>query len=90
LWPKLHNERKAQDSECQWCAVSHGRDGVPAVHNTLKEALEAHRREQKGKKEAEEQKKKKDEDKRDSEEQDKSREEADGDEERLEEEEVDN
>lgn len=52
----------------------------------LKEALEAYRREQKGKKEASEQKKK-DKDKKDSEEQDKSREEEDEDEERLDEEE---
>lgn len=61
----------------------------------LKEALEAYRREQKGKKEASEQKKK-DKDKKDSEEQDKSREEEEEDEERLdeddqnEEEEIDN
>lgn len=52
----------------------------------LKEALEAYRREQKGKKEASEQKKK-DKDKKDFEEQDKSREEEDEDEERLDEEE---
>lgn len=52
----------------------------------LKEALEAYRREQKGKKEASEQKKK-DKDKKDCEEQDKSREEEDEDEERLDEEE---
>lgn len=62
----------------------------------LKEALEAYRREQKGKKEASEQKKKDKDKKTDSEEQDKSREEDDEDEERLdedeqnEEEEVDN
>lgn len=47
----------------------------------LKEALEAYRREQKGKKEASEQKKK-DKDKKDSEEQDKSREEEEENEER--------
>ena len=54
----------------------------------LKEALEAYRREQKGKKEASEQKKKDKDKKTDSEEQDKSRDEDnDEDEERLEEEE---
>uniref|UniRef100_A0A673UV12 DNA polymerase epsilon subunit 3 n=1 Tax=Suricata suricatta TaxID=37032 RepID=A0A673UV12_SURSU len=54
----------------------------------LKEALEAYRREQKGKKEASEQKKKDKDKKTDSEEQDKSREEDnDEDEERLDEEE---
>ena len=53
----------------------------------LKEALEAYRREQKGKKEASEQKKKDKDKKTDSEEQDKSRDEDnDEDEERLEEE----
>jgi len=54
----------------------------------LKEALEAYRREQKGKKEASEQKKKDKDKKTDAEEQDKSRDEDnDEDEERLEEEE---
>ncbi|CAO2602713.1 DNA polymerase epsilon subunit 3 [Lemmus lemmus] len=53
----------------------------------LKEALEAYRREQKGKKEASKQKKKDKDKKTDSEEQDKSREEDDEDEERLDEEE---
>ncbi|XP_005075173.1 DNA polymerase epsilon subunit 3 [Mesocricetus auratus] len=53
----------------------------------LKEALEAYRREQKGKKEASEQKKKDKDRRTDSEEQDKSREEEEEDEERPEEEE---
>ncbi|KAM9725197.1 DNA polymerase epsilon subunit 3-like [Dama dama] len=59
----------------------------------LKEALEAYRREQKGKKEASEQKKKDKDKKTDSEEQDKSRDEDEGrleEEEQNEEEEVDN
>ena len=76
-----------QDTECQQCAVRHGGEFQRFV-TPLKEALEAYRREQKGKKEASEQKKKNKDKKKDSEEQDKSRDEDnDEDEERLEEEE---